>query len=129
MEAKSRALDRRAAEEAAMDTAELVGENDEDEPPLEFFELPEKGAEDTVDSREVYQRIQDCVKVLDDFKNLGAKGRSRSEYVEQLLKDIANYYGYNEYLTEKLFELFSVQEVRFPSSSCSADHLWGLDHY
>ena len=43
--------------------------------------------------------------------------RSRAEYVEQLLFDIQNYYGYNEYLSQKLFELFSVSEVRiFPSN-------------
>lgn len=39
------------------------------------------------------------------------KHRSRSEYVEQLLADIASYYGYNEFLAEKLFNLFSVLEV------------------
>lgn len=37
--------------------------------------------------------------------------RSRSEYVEQLLSDIASYYGYNDFLTEKLFQLFPVAEV------------------
>jgi hypothetical protein len=37
--------------------------------------------------------------------------RSRSEYTEQLISDIANYYGYNEFLAEKLFNLFPVDEV------------------
>ncbi|KAG9031849.1 rRNA (cytosine-C5-)-methyltransferase nop2, partial [Tulasnella sp. UAMH 9824] len=46
-----------------------------------------------------------------DFKALAAEGRSRSEHVEQLLQDIASYYGYNEFLTEKLFNLFSVSEA------------------
>lgn len=32
--------------------------------------------------------------------------------MEQLLLDIQNYYGYNEFLAKKLFELFSVSEVR-----------------
>jgi len=36
---------------------------------------------------------------------------SRSEYISQLLSDIASYYGYNEFLAEKLFQLFSVNEV------------------
>ena len=36
---------------------------------------------------------------------------SRSEYILQLLSDIASYYGYNEFLAEKLFQLFSVNEV------------------
>jgi hypothetical protein len=37
--------------------------------------------------------------------------RSRSEYVEQLLSDIASYYGYNDFLVDKLFQLFPVAEV------------------
>ena len=37
--------------------------------------------------------------------------RSRSEYISQLISDIASYYGYNEFLAEKLFQLFSVNEV------------------
>jgi hypothetical protein len=41
----------------------------------------------------------------------GNINRSRSEYTEQLISDIASYYGYNEFLAEKLFELFSVSEV------------------
>lgn len=36
---------------------------------------------------------------------------SRSEYVDQLLSDIASYFGYNDFLAEKLFLLFSVAEV------------------
>lgn len=41
----------------------------------------------------------------------GAFDRSRSEYVSQLISDIASYYGYNEFLAEKLFQLFPVSEV------------------
>lgn len=37
--------------------------------------------------------------------------RSRSEYVDQLVADIASYYGYNAFLAEKLFLLFPVNEV------------------
>jgi len=37
--------------------------------------------------------------------------RSRIEYIEQLILDIANYYGYNGFLAEKLFQLFPVAEV------------------
>jgi ribosomal RNA methyltransferase Nop2 len=38
--------------------------------------------------------------------------RSRAEYVDQLVSDISNYYGYNEFLAEKLFQLFPIGEVR-----------------
>jgi hypothetical protein len=38
---------------------------------------------------------------------------SRSEYTDQLLADIASYYGYNDFLAEKLFQLFPVAEVGY----------------
>ncbi len=31
--------------------------------------------------------------------------------MQQLISDIASYYGYNEFLAEKLFQLFPVAEV------------------
>lgn len=43
--------------------------------------------------------------------SLGCR-RSRSEYMEQLVADIASYYGYNDFLADKLFNLFPVLEVR-----------------
>ena len=37
--------------------------------------------------------------------------RPRANYVSQLVSDIASYYGYNEFLAEKLFNMFPVGEV------------------
>ncbi|CAL3966865.1 unnamed protein product [Diplocarpon coronariae] len=56
-------------------------------------------------------RINDTVRVLDDFSNLCEEGRSRTEYTAQLIKDICAYYGYSEYLAEKLFNLFPPKEA------------------
>ncbi|CZT48925.1 probable nucleolar protein [Rhynchosporium secalis] len=56
-------------------------------------------------------RINDTVRVLDDFSNLSEEGRSRAEYTAQLIKDICAYYGYSEYLAEKLFNLFPPKEA------------------
>ncbi|CZT11737.1 related to nucleolar protein [Rhynchosporium agropyri] len=56
-------------------------------------------------------RINDTVRVLDDFCNLSEEGRSRAEYTAQLIKDICAYYGYSEYLAEKLFNLFPPKEA------------------
>ncbi|KAJ3028864.1 UNVERIFIED_CONTAM: rRNA (cytosine-C5-)-methyltransferase nop2 [Siphonaria sp. JEL0065] len=63
------------------------------------------------DLQAILTRIQEVVRVLGNFKELKEEGRSRSEYVEQLVKDLAMYYGYNEYLMEKLFHLFPVSEA------------------
>ncbi len=58
----------------------------------------------------VVQRMGEIVRVLNQFNDLREEGRSRSEYIQQLKADIANYYGYNEFLVEKLFPLFPVSE-------------------
>ncbi|UZJ52735.1 hypothetical protein CBS101457_002055 [Exobasidium rhododendri] len=70
------------------------------------------GAAQDVDLQAVQMRIQEIVTILGNFKSKGSKGgRSRSEYTEQLLDDICNYYGYNRFLAEKFFELFSPSEA------------------
>lgn len=64
------------------------------------------------DLQAVQMRIQEIVNILTNYKSKGSKsGRSRSEYTEQLLDDICNYYGYNRFLAEKFFELFSPSEA------------------
>jgi ribosomal RNA methyltransferase Nop2 len=56
-------------------------------------------------------RITDTVRVLDEFAKLAEEGRSRAEYTAQLVKDICAYYGYSQYLAEKLFNLFPPKEA------------------
>ncbi|EEB07330.1 RNA methyltransferase Nop2 [Schizosaccharomyces japonicus yFS275] len=63
------------------------------------------------DLGQVQLRMQEIVRVLNDFKTLCEPGRSRTEYVDQLLKDICTYYGYSRFLAEKLFEMFPVSEA------------------
>ncbi|RPD66283.1 NOL1/NOP2/sun family putative RNA met [Lentinus tigrinus ALCF2SS1-7] len=138
MEARSRALDARAAREAELNAeemrlAELAGEeSDDDLADADDVDMDEEGegGDDsegfvlpTAEEREeekkrggpdvhtVQRRMRECVRILGNFKKLGAKGRARSEYVQQLISDIASYYGYNEFLAEKLFQLFPVAEA------------------
>lgn len=59
----------------------------------------------------VLSRIQEIVRVLNDFKGLRDASRSRSEYTQQLIADICTYYGYNPFLAEKLLNLFPVSEA------------------
>ncbi|KAH7027854.1 NOL1/NOP2/sun family-domain-containing protein [Microdochium trichocladiopsis] len=56
-------------------------------------------------------RINETIRVLEDFAKLAEEGRSRAEYTAQLLKDICAYYGYSDYLAEKLFNLFTPREA------------------
>ncbi|KAI0243472.1 rRNA (cytosine-C5-)-methyltransferase nop2 [Massospora cicadina] len=76
----------------------------------ERFVLPD-AEQEGLGLSEVKTRIQDIVRVLDDFKHLKDPNRSRSEYMDQLVRDIATYYGYSEELAEKLLQLFPVGEA------------------
>jgi len=40
--------------------------------------------------------------------------RSREDYIQQLITDLCEYYGYSEYLMTKLSHIFPVSEVRHP---------------
>ncbi|KAJ9076717.1 rRNA (cytosine-C5-)-methyltransferase nop2 [Entomophthora muscae] len=82
----------------------------------ELFILPdaeqiEKEKVEPIDLGDVKLRMQDIVRVLNDFKHLKDPSRSRSEYMDQLVRDIAAYYGYSEELAEKLLQLFPVGEA------------------
>lgn len=57
------------------------------------------------------QRINDTIRVLDNFSELAEEGRSRAEYTAQAIKDMCIYYGYNESLCEMLFNLFPPTEA------------------
>ncbi|XP_075408276.1 28S rRNA (cytosine(4447)-C(5))-methyltransferase [Tenrec ecaudatus] len=84
---------------------------DEEEP----FLLPpggevEQGAQ-AADLQRVHKRIQDIVGVLRDFGKQREEGRSRSEYLSRLQKDLANYYSYGDFLLGKLMDLFPLSEL------------------
>ncbi|KAF7872494.1 hypothetical protein EAF04_003415 [Stromatinia cepivora] len=116
----SRKLDEQQAEEAAEAQAELeeaamqtniagdtphIFDSDED------GEAPKTNALLAPDLQLLRSRINDTIRVLDDFSNLSEEGRSRAEYTAQLIKDICAYYGYSEFLAEKLFNLFPPKEA------------------
>jgi ribosomal RNA methyltransferase Nop2 len=117
----TRKLDDQLAEEAADAQAELedaamqtniVGERpkileDEDE---EDIGIKSKALL-APDLQLLRTRISDTVRVLDEFSKLAEEGRSRAEYTAQLVKDICAYYGYSQYLAEKLFNLFPPREA------------------
>lgn len=63
------------------------------------------------DLRMLRERINDSLRTLENFANMGEQGRSRSEYTQQLLKDICQYYGYSPFLCEKLYNLFTPREA------------------
>lgn len=113
MEFLSKKLDEEEAEEAEEAERELVGA-DIMQPRADVLpsaEELEMMAEQPPNLNATRTRIIEIVKVLEDFKNLGAEGRSRNEYTERLLTDICSYFGYSPFLAEKLFNLFSPAEA------------------
>lgn len=113
MEALSMKLDEEAELEAEEAEAELV-EADKMQPRADVLPTPEQEAieaQGPSDLTAVRTRMIEVVKVLEDFKNLGAEGKSRTEYVDRLLRDICQYFGYTPFLAEKLFNLFSPAEA------------------
>lgn len=63
------------------------------------------------DLRLLRERINETIRVLENFASMHEKGRSRAEYTQQLLKDICQYYGYSPFLAEKLYNLFTPREA------------------
>ncbi|XP_011064366.1 PREDICTED: 25S rRNA (cytosine-C(5))-methyltransferase nop2-like [Acromyrmex echinatior] len=61
--------------------------------------------------KDIQQRIRDVIMVLSDFKKLREKNRSRSEYTELLRMDLCTYYSYNNFLMEKLMQIFPLDEL------------------
>lgn len=113
MEALSMKLDEETQLEQEEAEAELV-EGDKMQPRAEVLPTPEQEAieaQGPPDLTAVRTRMIEIVKVLEDFKQLGAEGKSRAEYVDRLLKDICQYFGYTPFLAEKLFNLFSPAEA------------------
>lgn len=120
IEADEASLDEEVLHDDEMDF--LQDEESEDDHLDEEDDLQDEEADDvmlpTVDGAQgqdadlqaVQMRIQEIVTILSNTKSKKG-GRSRSEYTEQLLDDICNYYGYNRFLAEKFFELFSPSEA------------------
>ena len=114
MEALSRKLDEEAELEAEEAELELT-EGGAKQPRAKVLPTEEEEEEAKQLARQdlslVRTRMIEVVKVLENFKELSEEGRSRSEYVDRLLKDICEYFGYSEFLAEKLFNLFSPSEA------------------
>ena len=84
IESRSRALDKQVALDAALDEEEMqknaapTADGEED---IEIFDLPtaeqreDEKKRGGPDVQEVQQRIQECARVLGDFKRLSSKGR------------------------------------------------------
>lgn len=86
---------------------EDINEGEEGETEEKF--IPSIGT--TSDLSEIKERINDYVRILDDFSNRRDESKSRAEYLRTLKEDLMMFYGYNEFLMSKLMGLFNVTEL------------------
>lgn len=76
------------------------------------FSFPtEEELSNVTNLKDIQQRIRDVVMVLSDFKRLREENRSRSEYTELLRRDLCTYYSYNDFLMERLMQIFPLDEL------------------
>ena len=67
--------------------------------------------EELLDAEQLRDRIQDVVRVLSDFRRLRQDNRPRTDYLDQLKRDVHSYYSYNMDLCDIFFRLFSPGEA------------------
>lgn len=112
MEVLSKKLDEEDEAEAAEAELELVqGAPQPRAKVLPTEQEEEELAKQPTDVTVVRTRMLEIVKVLENFKELAEEGKSRADYTSRFLKDICEYFGYSEFLAEKLFDLFSPSEA------------------
>ncbi|PSK39348.1 ribosomal RNA small subunit methyltransferase B [Candidozyma pseudohaemuli] len=112
MEALSKKLDEEdeaEAEEAELELVQGAVQPRAKVLPTEAEE--EELAKQPTDVTAVRTRMLEIVKVLENFKELAEEGKSRADYTSRFLKDICEYFGYSEFLAEKLYDLFSPAEA------------------
>lgn len=76
-----------------------------------IFSFPtEEELANVISSKDIQQRIREyVVMVLSDFKKF--REANRSEYTELLRRDLCTYYSYDDFLMEKLMQMFPLDEV------------------
>ena len=113
IEKKAVQLDRRRAKAKAEAVAELKRTAAEAQSVYQLPTAEQLADEDEnpPDLAEIGHRLKEVVHVLCNFKRLHQEGRSRSEYVSLLKRDVVAYYGYNKYLAEKLVDLIPLAEL------------------
>jgi len=82
----------------------------------EKFTLPsgqeiEKEQAQAPDLQIIQTRIREVTHVLADFKNRRDEEHSRSHYIDCLKRDLCTYYSYNEFMINKLLEIFPTGEI------------------
>eukprot|EP01125_Pyxidicula_operculata_P005529 TRINITY_DN1955_c0_g4_i2.p1 TRINITY_DN1955_c0_g4~~TRINITY_DN1955_c0_g4_i2.p1 ORF type:complete len:500 (-),score=161.47 TRINITY_DN1955_c0_g4_i2:289-1788(-) len=112
IEEESRLLDvekKRVQAEAEMELKDMGKQQLTWKPPTDEEIEVEKAS--GIDMKALAERIDQTVRVLQDFKNLRDPDTPRRDYLNRLKEDLAQYYGYIPYLIEKVMQLFPPAEA------------------
>ncbi|KAG8629828.1 hypothetical protein KVT40_001447 [Elsinoe batatas] len=110
IEGLSRKLDTETARQEEEAEAELADAALQTNISADIAQDPSKGLV-APDLQMVRSRITETTRVLTDFTKLAEEGKSRADYVNQLMEDVCTYYGYSKFLAEKLWNLFPPTEA------------------
>lgn len=77
----------------------------------EVFKFPDEDDDTPITLQDVQQRIKEVTAVLADFNNRRLPDKSRQDFLTLLRKDLCMYYSYNDFLMEKLMQIFPVSEL------------------
>ncbi|PSK56545.1 25S rRNA (cytosine-C(5))-methyltransferase nop2 [Elsinoe australis] len=110
IEGLSGKLDAQAAQQEEDAQAELEDAALQTNIAADIAQDPNKGLI-APDLQMVRNRITETTRVLTNFSELGEEGKSRADYVNQLMDDVCTYYGYSKFLAEKLWNLFPPTEA------------------
>lgn len=59
----------------------------------------------------IKMRIQETIKILGNLKELRDPNRSRSDYIDELKRDLSQAYGYNQDMIDLFLDLFNPQQT------------------
>ena len=116
IERQAKARDKRKKKESVLAKKEFKEQLQNQE----IFQLPSPDdlSTQSQDLPNVQYRIQEVLNVLANFKTLHQPGKTRSEYLEVLKRDVMAYYGYNEYLISQIMNLITPADLMEYLDAC-----------